>query len=78
MKQIGQPIVTIEQGVKFTLGFGSVTACLTYLAYHYPCTNPLASLGSMYGVLLTGQVAYNTLALGFSSESEDSLFAPDE
>ena len=73
MKQIGQPVQTVEQGVKFTLGFGSVTACLSYFMYSiYPISSEFLNLTCAYGVLLTGQVAYNTLALGLSSEDDNS------
>lgn len=72
MKQIGQPIHSVEQGVQLFLGFGSATACLSYLVYSHPNVSEFIKLASVYGVMLTGQVAYNTAVLGFLGNDNDT------
>lgn len=72
MKQIGQPIHSVEQGVQLFLCFGSTTTCLSYLVYSHPNVSELIKLVSAYGIMLTGQVAYNTAVLGLLGNDNDT------
>lgn len=72
MKQIGQPINSVEQGLKLFLCFGSTTVCFSYFVYSHPNVSDLIKLASAYGIMLTGQVAYNTAVLGLLGNNHDT------